>query len=180
MHGSAVTHAVRPHGGGRDERGVRKRRATVALVALLTVITLAGSPGIAEGAVEVNEAIPLEGIVFEDICGEDLVHTSGNLHVLISFTINDNHVSGTSHFQPQGATLVGLTSGSEYVGTGVGHQNFSESLDGGVATFTSIDQFRLIGKGQASSFLAYAVVHTTINASGEVTADVALEGEECT
>lgn len=166
-----------------DRTGVRrvrrKQNGRTALVALLTAIALLAAPGAAYGAVEVNETIPLEGIVFEDLCGDDLLHTAGNLRILLSFTMNDHHVSGNVHFQPQGAKLVGLTTGAEYIGTGMSHQAFTESLDGGAATLTSVDNFRIIGKGQAPSFLAQAVVHTTINANGNVTADVALTSEEC-
>lgn len=155
---SVDTPRARPHEERADVHLVRrKRRAGIALVAVLTVVALPGLPGIAQGAVDVNETIPLEGIVFEDICGEDLLHTKGNLHVMISFTVNDNHVSGNVHFQPQGTTLVGLSSGAVYVGTGVSHQSFSESLNNGVATFTSVDQFRLIGKGHVPTFVAYTV-----------------------
>ena len=161
------------------QRTRRKAKARTALVVLLALVALAGAPSAAYGAVELNETIPLEGIVFEDLCGEDLLHTAGNLHILISFTMNDNHVSGNVHFQPQGAKLVGLTTGAEYVGTGMSHHTFAEQLDGGATTFTSVDNFRIIGKGQAPSFLAQAVVHTTINANGDVAAEVVLESEEC-
>jgi len=168
---------------GREGLTVRlvrsKRYPRTALVALLAVIAMLGSPGVAHGAVEVNERIDLEGAVFEDLCGEDLLHTGGQLHILFSFTMNDNHISGSVHFQPQGAKLIGLTSGAEYVGTGMSHQTFTEALDGGVATFTSVDNFRIIGKGQAPSFFAQAVVHATINANGDVTAEVELASERC-
>jgi len=137
------------------------------------------SPVIAHGAVTTNVSIPIEGEVFTDLCGEDLIHTGGNLHILMSYTVNDNNVSGNVHFQPQAAKLVGLTTGREWVGTGMLHEHFSESLSNGAATFTSVSNFRIIGKGQAPNYIEQFIVHTTINANGDVTAEVSLENVEC-
>ena len=64
------------------------------------------TPGTAGAAVEENIKVPIVGDVFDDICGETLIHTSGNLHIKFSFTENDNRISGTFHFQPQAAKLV--------------------------------------------------------------------------
>lgn len=154
-----------------------KKATIVLLAAMMLAISL---PANAHAAVEVNIKEPLAGSVFEDVCGEDVIHTSGDLHVLITSTINDNRASGYVHFNPQGAKLVGLTTGNEYIGTGMGSPvHFNESLDGGSATFTSVGNFRLIGKGQAPSLLVHSVVHTTINANGELTAEVELDTEEC-
>jgi hypothetical protein len=138
------------------------------------------SPGVAHGAVAEHLTIPLEGDVFTDLCEEDLIHTGGNLHILITYTINDNNVSGNIQANPQGAKLVGLTTGAQYVGTGMFHEHFSESLDDGAATFNSVDNFRIVGKGQAPTYIYDAVVHTTINANGDATAEVSLMNEECT
>jgi len=158
---------------------MRTLRKRAGLVGLLTALAMFWSPGVAFGSVEINERISIEGEVFEDICGEDLIHTGGNLHILVSYTINDNNVSGNVHFQPQAAKLVGLTTGREWVGTGMLHERFSESLNGGAATFTSVSNFRIIGKGQAPNYIEQVILHTTINANGDVTADVSLAGVDC-
>lgn len=159
----------------RTTPGARK----AAIVLFAAVLALVWSPHVAHGAVEENVRVSLVGDVFEDVCGEDVIHTEGNLHILVSFTQSDNHVSGNFHLNPQGAKLVGLTTGNEYVGTGMLHESFSESLDGGAATFTFVNNFRLIGKGQAPRLLFQVIVHTTINANGDLTANVELESEEC-
>ncbi len=125
----------------------------------------------AAAAVEIRETIPIEGFVFEDLCGQELVHTSGSLHIVFTFTVNDNRVSGTVHGNPQGAKLVDA-SGQEYVGTGNFQSHFSEPVENGAATFFSMDSFKIIGKGGATSFLVQTTISTTINAKGEPTASV--------
>lgn len=157
---------------------MRTRTTLTALVAAMAMMLL---PGAAFGAVDVQERESIVGLEFPDFCGDGtrLVHTDGNLHVVISMTLNRNRVSGTVHFQPQGAKLVD-DDGNSYSGTGVFHSAFNEPLDGdGTTTFTSIDSFKIIGHGAAPNFLVQVVAQTTINANGELTADVFLESEEC-
>lgn len=149
------------------------------MILLAAAMVMFWSPGVAFGSVEINERISIEGEVFEDICGEDLIHTGGNLHILITYTINDNNASGNVHFNPQAAKLVGMSSGDEWLGTGMLHESFSESFTNGSVTFTSVSNFRIIGKGDAPNLLEQTILHTTINANGDVTADVSLAGVDC-
>lgn len=153
------------------------RRVLIALMAVALMLGI--TPSTANAAVQENIKIPLAGLEF-DICGETLVHTSGNLHIKFTYTENDNRISGSAHFQPQGAKLVGTVSGNEYVGTGITRDNFSEPVgDNGATTFTFVNNFRIIGKGDAPNFLEHGVTHITLNADGELTADVHLESAEC-
>jgi hypothetical protein len=149
------------------------------VVLLVAALAMLSSPSVAFGAVEENVTVSLVGEVFDGICGEDVVHTAGDLHILVTATVNDNHVSGNFHLNPQGAKLVGLTTGNEYVGTGMLHESFQGSLDNGAATFTFVNNFRIVGKGQAPSYIYQVVAHTTINANGDVTADLESVTEEC-
>ena len=147
------------------------------LVAALTIWLI---PTPALGAVIQHTTVPLEGLEFpENPCGEGLVHTGGALHVLVTMTVNDNRVSGAVHFQPQGAKLVGLESGDAYVGTGVTRESFSESLTNNQATATFVDNFRIIGKGQATNWLVHIVTHVAIRADGTISANVDLERIDC-
>jgi hypothetical protein len=81
-----------------EEDNMRMRRL-IALIALTSATTL-WSPGVATAAVEENFSFPVAGIVFEDICGETLTHTAGQLHVLISYTENDNRREQRSSMSP--------------------------------------------------------------------------------
>ena len=92
-----------------------------------------------------------------------------NLHVLISFNINGNNVSGKTHFQPQGGDLVGSVTGDKYQPTGVTQDHFKGSLQNGQFNETFVNNFRIIGQGTGNNFLVHEVFHITINANGDVT-----------
>lgn len=154
-----------------------KKRLMLSLFAgVLMAVML---PVAALGAVEVNARDSIVGEVFDDICGEELTHTAGDLHMVISATENDNRISGGYHFNPQGAKLED-EAGRVYSGTGVGRGHFSEPVDGnGAVTFTAVDSFKLIGHGSAPNFLLQAVFHVTINANGDVTVEFERVSEQC-
>jgi hypothetical protein len=99
----------------------------------------------------------------------EVVDLSGPLHTLISFTINGNNVSGKFHFQPQGISGTGETTGDKYQGTGVTQLSFKSSLQSGQANFTFVNNFRIIGQGSGNNFLVHETLHFTINANGAVT-----------
>jgi hypothetical protein len=87
----------------------------------------------------------------------------------MTFTINDNNVSGKFHDQLQGSDLVGSVTGDVYQATGVAQQNFSGSFTNGQFNFTFVGNFRIIGQGPGNNFLMHEVAHTTINANGDAT-----------
>jgi len=160
----------------------RKGRATLA--AILATLVVLSSPGMAEGAVQENLKIPLAGEVIpagDNPCNdENLVHTAGYLHILITYTENQNRISGTALFQPQGAKLEGATSGDEYVGTGMFMDSFNVSVDDqGAATFTFVSNFRIIGKGTAPNLLIHELGHVTFNPDGTMTAEINSASVEC-
>jgi len=100
----------------------------------------------------------------------ELVDLSGPLHTLITFTINGNNVSGTAHFQPQGLSGTGETTGDKYQATGVTKaSSFKGSFQNGQFTQTYVNNFRIIGSGSGNNFLVHEVLHVTFNANGTVT-----------
>src|SRR5262249_4633724 len=99
--------------------------------------------------------------------GEDVLLT-GALHTLISLTVNNGGgVSGVMHFQPQGLSGIGMTTGSKYQGTGVTQTKFSANVG---EQMTFVNNFRIIGQGPGNNFLVHEVAHVTFNANGTVTA----------
>ena len=96
----------------------------------------------------------------------EVVDLSGPLHTLMSSTINGNKVSGYYHFQPQGITGTGETSGSKYEATGITEQSFKSSLQNGQANLTFVKNFRIISQGPDNNFLVHETLHITINANG--------------
>lgn len=152
---------------------------TVALAMMATM------PAGVSAAVQEQIVIPLEGVGFphptDTSCwGEDLVHTAGELRITVTYTENDNRISGHTHFNPTGAKLVGVDSGREFVGTGSTIVRFNEAVDGDGSTRTSlVSSFKIIGKGQTPSYRVQMVTHLTIDADGEPTAEVGLTSVTC-
>jgi hypothetical protein len=133
-------------------------------------------------AVTTNVIVPLSLDVFipcaADGAGE-MVHLEGDLHVLITFNINGNNVNGQSHFQPQGVSGTGLTTGDRYQATGITRDDFKGSLQNNQYKATFVNNFRIIGQGPGNNFLAHATTHIAINANGDVTAEVENVTDDC-
>ena len=125
----------------------------------------------AHAAVTTNIEVPVNIPVFIPCAAGgagELVVLSGDLHVLLRFTVDQNggiHVA--SHFQPQGISGIGQTTGDKYQGTGVTQDEFNAKV-GMEETF--INNFRIIGQGNGNNFLVHETFHVTINANGSVTA----------
>jgi hypothetical protein len=98
----------------------------------------------------------------------EVVFLTGNLHVLLRFTIdNGGGIHAASHFQPQGISGLGGTTGDKYQGTGVTQSEFNARV--GVEE-TFINNFRIIGQGDGNNFLVHETFHITINPNGAATA----------
>jgi hypothetical protein len=142
-------------------------RVMICLVAVLTILI---AP--ANAAVQVNDTTEISLTVFIPCAASgagEIVDLSGPLHTLISFTINGNNVSGYSHFQPQGISGTGETTGTKYQATGVTQESFKSSLQNGQANFTYVNNFRIIGQGPGNNYLVHETMHMTINANGTAT-----------
>lgn len=161
------------------------KSAILRLVVLTMALSLVGvvftAAAFAEATVvTTNVQIPYQVSVFVpcavDGAGE-IVDLSGTLHVVFDTTLNNSGGFHTkAHFQPQGVTGIGRTSGDKYQATGVTQQNFN----GNVGTqFTFVNNFRIIGQGPGNNFLVHQLVHITVNANGEVTAFVDNSSIEC-
>ncbi len=142
-------------------------RVTMCLVAMLAIVIVP-----ANAAVQVNDTTDISLTVFVPCAAGgagEVVDVSGPLHVLMSFTINGNNVSGYFHFQPQGISGTGETTGAKYQATGVTLESFKNSLQNGQANFTFVNNFRIIGQGPGNNFLVHETLHLTINADGTLT-----------
>ena len=102
----------------------------------------------------------------------EVVEFSGPLHILIVTNINNQRVSGITHFQPQGVQGKGQSTGHLYNATGVTMERVNGSLVNGQYTTTFVNNYRLIGQGPGNNFLIHQTIHLTFNSNGEVTASV--------
>ena len=138
----------------------------------MCLIAVAVSIAPADAAVQVNDTTNVNLTVFvpcADGGAGEIVNLSGSLHTLIALTINGNNVSGYFHFQPQGISGIGETTGDDYQGTGVTEETFRNSLQNGQANSTFVNNFRIIGQGPGNNFLVHETLHLTINADGTLT-----------
>lgn len=128
----------------------------------------------------INDRIPLDFAAFVPCAAGgagEFVLLSGDLHVLIHVTTNDQGgFLVKTHFQPQGVSGFGQTTGAKYQGTGV-TQDITTVNAGTTSTF--INNFRVIGQGRGNNFLVHQNVHLTVNANGEATATVDNLTTEC-
>jgi len=137
---------------------------------LLAVLAIMIAP--ASAAVQVNDKTDISLTIFV-ACGAggagEVVDLGGLLHPLISFTLNGSNVSGYFHFQPQGISGTGETTGIKYQATGVTEESFKNSLQNGQANLTFVNNFRIIGQGPGNNFLVHETLHITVNADGTLT-----------
>jgi hypothetical protein len=106
----------------------------------------------------------------------------GELHIVFHITITeDGHVTVKSQANPQGVSGVGSTTGDKYQGTGVTSTTATfDEVEEFPAEFTLINNFRIIGQGPAGNdLLVHTTDHVTVNANGEMTADVHIENVTC-
>src|SRR5207248_10900899 len=96
-----------------------KKNTTISML-LFAALALFTVP--ANAAKQVNDTSEINLTVFVPCAAGgagELVDLSGPLHTFITFTINGNNVSGSAHFQPQGLSGTGGSSGDKYQASGV-------------------------------------------------------------
>jgi hypothetical protein len=144
------------------------RRLLISLAVVATGLLAVTSAS----ATATTEKIPFDIVLApEEACGE-AIHLSGTLLAQFSFTeTSGGNVETGFHFNPQGITGVGLTSGATYHATGVTRGTTTIKAKGGISD-TFVNSFKIIGEGSAPNFLETDVIHLTVNANGDVTASV--------
>ncbi|HEV2765916.1 MAG TPA: hypothetical protein VGV38_23225, partial [Pyrinomonadaceae bacterium] len=133
----------------------RRMAQLTTLSALALVFTLAAlispTPAGAQATTNTtNVSVPTNIVVFVACANGgagEFVLLSGDLHILMHFTSNKNHVTIKSHFQPQGISGTGLTTGDTYRATGVTQETTTFQNDGGPFVDTFVNNFRVIGQG---------------------------------
>jgi hypothetical protein len=144
-------------------------KSNICRIMMMCLVAMTVTVVQANAAVEVNNTTDITISVFIPCAAGgagEVVDLSGPLHTLISFTMNGNNVSGYFHFQPQGISGVGETTGDKYQATGVTQQSFKNSLQNGQANLTFVNNFRIIGQGPGNNYLVHETLHFTINANG--------------
>ncbi len=152
--------------------GISGRVVPILLLVLATISFVGMPSALAQAStVTTNTKVPVTIFVFIP-CANELIVVSGNLHILSHVTIDSNgggHIQ--SHFQPQGVSGTGLTSGDKYQGVGVTRQSANFRGPAPVE-FTFVNRFQMIGQGPGNNLLVHQTIHMTVNANGVITANV--------
>jgi hypothetical protein len=106
---------------------------------------------------------------------------SGTLNVVVHETVKPNGgVTFKIQFNPQGVTGIGETTGTKYQGTGVTTTIVTFNSQNSQETETFVNNFNIIATKPAGiSSIEHLVTHVTVNAQGEITADVFTQESSC-
>jgi hypothetical protein len=102
----------------------------------------------------------------------EIVVFQGDQHLVFTQTTTaDGHVNLLIHWNAEGITGVGQYTGFTYRATGVTADHTVSNI-GFPYTGTFINNYHVIGQGQATNGDLHEVVHFTVNANGDFVADV--------
>lgn len=121
----------------------------------------------AQGAVQTNIKVPVS-ITVDISCAGETIELSGNLHIL--FLLTPDAGGGLllkSHFQPQGISGFGLTTGVKYQATGETQEETHFKALPFEDTF--VNNFKIIGQGPGNNLLIHENFHIAVNGKGIVT-----------
>jgi hypothetical protein len=146
-------------------------------VALVLIAILSVSPVLASATtVTTNVKVPIDLFVFVPCAlgGQgELVELTGPLHILFVTVLNDQGgFHSKYHFQPQGVSGTGLTTGDKYQATGETQDTFNGKVGSIGYTDTFVNNFKIIGQGPGNNFLIHENFHVTVHPDGTVTAFV--------
>lgn len=141
-----------------------KKFAILASILMIVLWTVSS-----HAEVTYNDSDPFDMLAFvpcADSGSGETVELTGNIHTLITYTINNNNISWKSHSNPQDVTGIGQTTGDVYKGTGVTQSSGKTSLQNGQAVATFVNNFRIIGKGLAVNYWVHENTTLVFNANG--------------
>jgi len=150
------------------------------LLALVVPALTIGLTSVARAEVTANIRVPIDVAVYipcADAGAGEVVTLSGDLHTVLRYTESARGtIHAASHFQPQGISGVGETTGDKYQGTGVTQDEFNATV-GTEETF--VNNFRIIGQRSGNNVLVHSVFHITFDANGSIRALVDTLSVDC-
>ena len=144
---------------------------------MVLLILIVGMSAIVSAEVTQNLVIPFNAVIGNACLGESVALT-GNLHILVIQQRTGNGMLMASHSQPAGVSGTGVVSGASYRGTGV-TRNVTFNDGTPPFDFTLVNNFRIVGSGSANNYMVHSTIHMTVNANGEVTAEVTKTETTC-
>jgi hypothetical protein len=160
----------------RSTQKTLARKAALLIVLLLVVVVPAVASAEATSTTT-STTQPFTRLLMAPCLGEPVL-LEGTVHVVLHTTVDANGDTRTTrHTQPMGITGVGLVSGTTYHATGVTERVTNAGSP--PSEFTVVNNFNIIGEGEALNLLVHQLVHVTTNANGDVTAEVEQDAVEC-
>jgi hypothetical protein len=143
---------------------------TLKFLAILGIL-LGFTTGAVNAQTESTKIVDMTWSVFIPCSGEfgELAVGTLNLHSTLHF--NKDGVLTKSHNQPQGGELIGEITGTVFNPTGVTQSMMDVFTENGATTYTYINNFHMVGTGGVQLRIKVRY-HVTINANGDVTAEV--------
>jgi hypothetical protein len=143
----------------------------VSLLALVFLLALNSSVAAQATSTTTSTTSPLGGTIAPSCQGE-VIPVTGQVHTTIHTTINPQGDSNlVFHINVHGAG-VGETTGTRYEFNQSSNQVFNRHGTGALE-FTFVDFVRVISQGpEQRDFFLRMLIHVTLNAQGEVTAQV--------
>lgn len=166
------------------------RSGLLCVVALLSLAACGESPtsppALRTGAPSLDQAssgasvasVPFETTI--DIgCASESVDVTGFLLAVYQVAVTGQNATVYWHYSPQNVSGVGSASGDMYRATGVTQQAETVSFINGLAVFTFVNNFDIIGQGTGNDFLVHEVAHVTVNANGATTVEFDKASVDC-
>jgi hypothetical protein len=108
----------------------------------------------------------------------EMIDLTGEVHAVFSVTVDANggvHIS--THFNNVGVSGIGLTTGDRYHAAGPNH--FVSNSRGTQNELTFVNDFLLVAPGSGNNLRIHELVHVTVDANGEITAEVNSLAVDC-
>lgn len=122
---------------------------------------------------KVDKNLSYSSTIFVPCAGENVFFT-GTEHIVIDHNINKSgRLAFKYHMNLMGISGVGVTSGEKYQITEVDKGNHSEdTTDGYPVVFTILQNLHILGLGSGNVYMVTMRWHCTVNANGDLTADI--------
>ena len=142
---------------------------TLILSMLVALMALAMVPVNAE--VVQNERIQLEGWAGSE-CTEEEIYITGEAHIVYAVTEDGAGGYHVKMHENVKATGVGDVTGDKYQLNEVFNEEFNAAADSIPYEATYVVNYGLIGQGKDNNLKGHILMHVTVNANGEVTAEI--------
>jgi hypothetical protein len=134
------------------------------LIAVACTVALAPTANAQASSMTDNVTVPIDFIATS--CSGETVTISGQSHVLVHTTTNDNHTTFETHIQFH---LNGTSAGGTRYIANEEVNSITNTSTNGAQVFNSTGQLHLIAQGSADNLVVRTTIHVTVNANGQIT-----------